>query len=100
MIIVTVHHWCKPGMVEQARERIDSNGDEMAKWKGFLFRHRIEKADEPQRVSTVSGWSDEPSYRAYQSAKKAKDAAANAVSPYERVQNEVFAVQHSHSSAA
>ena len=96
MIIVTVDHWCKAGMVEQARERIDRNGDDMAKWQGFLFRHRIEKADEPSRVSTVTAWADETSYRDYRDAKKAKDAAVGAPSPYERVLNQIFSVKQSH----
>ncbi len=96
MIVVIVHHWCKPGMVEAALARVDENGDLAASAPGFLFRYRLERPDEPLRVSTVSGWTSREAYRAATEAKNAKDKAANLESPYERALNEVFEVANVH----
>jgi heme-degrading monooxygenase HmoA len=96
MIIVIVHHWCKPGMVEAARTRVDENGDLAAVQPGFLFRYRLERPEEPLRISTVSAWTTREAYRTATEAKNAKDRAAAVESPYERALNEVFEVAEVH----
>lgn len=96
MIVVIVHLWCKPDMVDAARARVDENGASAAAAAGFLFRYRLERPDEPLRISTVSGWTSTECYRAWAKAKNEKDAAGNAVSPYERALNEVFEVENVH----
>jgi heme-degrading monooxygenase HmoA len=96
LIIVIVHHWCKPGMVDAARQRIDENGDLAATAPGLLFRYRLERPEEPLRISTVSAWTSRDAYRAATAAKNAKDQAANQESPYERALNEVFEVENVH----
>lgn len=96
MIIVIVHHWCKPDMVEVARRRIDENGDLAATAPGMLFRYRLERPEEPLRISTVSAWTSREAYRAATEMKNAKDAAAKLESPYERALNEVFEVVNVH----
>ncbi len=92
MIIVIVHHWMKEGMTDAAHHRIDTNGDSSAEAPGFLFRYRLEKPDEPNRASTVTGWESREAYRSWKDAQNARDAAAGAVSPYERALNEIFDV--------
>jgi heme-degrading monooxygenase HmoA len=96
MIIVVVHHWCKPDMVDAARRRVDENGDLAASAPGFLFRYRLERPEEPLRISTVSAWTTREAYRAATEAKNVKDKAANLESPYERALNEVFEVANVH----
>lgn len=96
MIVVIVHHWCKPDMVEAARERIDRNGDSMAQAPGFLFRCRMERVEEPLKISTVTTWTAEERYRTWQAEKNARDAAAGLPSPYERAISEMFPVTHAH----
>jgi heme-degrading monooxygenase HmoA len=96
MIIVIVHHWCKPGMVEAARRRVDENGDLAASAAGLLFRYRLERPEEPLRISTVSAWTSREAYRAADAVKKAKDAANPLESPYERALNEIFEVANVH----
>lgn len=93
MIIVVVHHWVKAGMMDAARHRIDTNGDSSAQAPGFLFRYRMEKPDEPERISTVSGWMSREAYRAWKDAQNARDASAGAESPYARALNEIFEVE-------
>ncbi len=96
MIIVIVHHWCKPGMIGAARLRIDENGDSSAQAPGFLFRYRLEKHDEPERVSTVSGWQSRDDYQAWKSARSAGEQRIAATDAYERWLNEVFEVEAVH----
>ena len=54
MIIVIVHHWCKPDTVDAALRRVDENGDSSAAAPGFLFRYRLHRPEEPLRLSTVN----------------------------------------------
>lgn len=96
MIIVIVHHWCKPDMVEAARTRIAGNAELAAAQPGFLFRYRLERPEEPLRLSTVSAWTTREAFRAADEVKKAKDRANPFPSPYERVLNEIFEVAGVH----
>jgi len=100
MYVVIVHHWCKPDMVEQARQRIDTNGDAMSRCPGFITRHRIEKPEEPLKISTVTVWLDEASNAGWQADKKTRAGDGNSVSPYERWVNEAFHVRRTHMPSA
>jgi heme-degrading monooxygenase HmoA len=96
MIVVIVHHWCKPDMVDAARRRVDENGDSSAAAPGFLFRYRLARPDEPLRMSTVTAWTSAEAYRQWKDERNKYDAAAGAVSPYERAVNEIFEVKRTH----
>ena len=96
MIIVIVHHWCKPEMIDKARRRIDANGDSSSEAPGFLFRYRLEKGEDSLRISTVSGWESREAYRAWKDTRNAYDASVGAESPYERAVNEIFEVAKIH----
>jgi heme-degrading monooxygenase HmoA len=106
MFIVVVRHWCRPGMVERARRRVDGNGELMARRAGFVYRHRIETPEDPARVSTITAWADEASCVAWDEWKKARDAAAgpdaelSAAALFERVESERYHVVVSHEPAA
>ena len=96
MVIVIVHHWHKPGMLDAAIKRIDENGDSSAQAPGFLFRYRLARPDEPTRLSTVTAWTSAEAYRAWKDERNKYDAATGAVNPYERAVNEIFEVKHAH----
>lgn len=96
MIVVIVHHWCKPDSVDAAIKRVDENGDSSSAAPGFLFRYRLHRPEDPLRLSTVSAWTSREAYKAWDDAKRARDKANNVVSPYERVVNEVFEVGNVH----
>jgi heme-degrading monooxygenase HmoA len=95
MIVVIVHHWCKPNMEAAARERIDQSGNVMESAPGFLYRYRIEPPSDPSLVSTMTTWADETSYRSYRAARKAPDPADPTV-PYARIASELFEVKRIH----
>lgn len=105
MVIVIVQHWCKPGMAERTRRRLDGNGEAMSRRPGFLYRHRIENPKEPLKVSTVTAWTDEASYRAWMDYKKTTDAAAGADGElsaavlFERWENQQYHVVLTHEPA-
>jgi heme-degrading monooxygenase HmoA len=96
MIVVIVHHWCKPDALEAALKRVDDNGDSSASALGFLFRYRLHHPTEPLRLSTVSAWTSRETYKAWDNEKRERDRANNVVSPYERVVNELFEVGRVH----
>ena len=105
MFMVIVNHWCKAGMMDRARKRLDTNGELMAGRPGFLYRHRLETPKEPNRLSTVTAWVDEASYKSWDAWKKARDAAAgpdaelSASLLFEKAENLQFHVALSHEPA-
>lgn len=98
MFMVIVHHWCKVGMLDAACDRIDRNGDAMASVPGFRFRYRLEDPGAPLKVSTVTAWSHEADYQEWLARKGLM--AAEAESPYEKVENSVHVVARAHEVAA
>ena len=98
MFIVIVNHWCKPGKAEAARSRIDKNGEDMVKAEGFLYRYRIENPAEPDKVSTITAWSEEGQYRVFKDWQRQQAASASVPGeiPYERIVNETFEVMKEH----
>jgi heme-degrading monooxygenase HmoA len=76
MLIVTVHHHCREGMLEQAERRIDANGTLMKAVNGFLFRYRMIAEKDPLLILTVTGWANASSYDEWLRAKPtAKESA-------------------------
>ncbi len=97
MFVVIVNHWCKPGKADIARARIDHNGDEMKAAEGFVSRYRLESPNDPNKVSTVTVWTEGALYHKFKDAqRKQAAAAAPTESPYERVVNETFEVMKEH----
>jgi heme-degrading monooxygenase HmoA len=96
VIIVIVHHWCKPDAVDAALRRVDENGDSSAAAPGFLFRYRLHRPEESLRLSTVTAWTSREAYKTWDDQKRARDKANNVVSPYEKVLNEIFEVGNVH----
>ncbi len=94
MIIVLVRHVVKPGMLDKAIARVDSNGDQMSKLPGFLFRHRLRSKNDPMIVSTVTAWTDEASFDAWNKIKAGLPDSGE--SPYLRADSERHFVESSH----
>lgn len=99
MYIVYVHHECKPGMLDAAIGRVDTNGDLMSRIPGFLFRYRTRDLQNENKVSTVTGWKDEAAYDAWL-AEKAKLPPDAGGSPYIKVVNERHACEKYHGPQA
>lgn len=87
MLMIIVDHHCRAGMKEQALRRIFDNGNRMATVDGFLFRHTGEETRNPLVITTVTGWRDEASYRAWLDVKPKDDGGE---SPYESFVNRSF----------
>ncbi len=98
MIVVIVHHWCKPNMEDTARVRIDRSGKAMESAPGFQYRYRIETAQDTTQISTMTAWTDEQSYRAFRAGRPPASANDPSV-PYDRVVAEVFTVKNTHGHA-
>lgn len=94
MFLVIVMHHCKPDLLAQAEARIDGNGDRMASFPGFLWRHRTVSKNDPLTLGTVTAWVDEASYDAWREA-KAKDPDTGP-SPYVSATSERHQVVVSH----
>jgi hypothetical protein len=91
MIVVMSHHWCKPNMVDAARDRIDQNGRAMTAEPGFLYRYRVERPGEPDIVSTLTAWQDDADYQRFRGKRSGQGLKDT---PYDRIESEVFFVRH------
>jgi len=92
MFIVTVHHNCKPGRTDQAIERIDRNGRQMAEVEGFLYRYRTRHKDNSQMICTITGWESEDAYERWLAVKKGLPEESGE-SPYISATNERHLVE-------
>lgn len=97
MFIVIVRHHVKPGLVDAAGVRIDGNGDRMAQLPGFLFRHRMIAKNDPLLVTTVTGWTEESCFDAWNKIKATLPDSGP--SPYDRVETERHNVASSHAAS-
>jgi heme-degrading monooxygenase HmoA len=91
MHVVISTHLVKPGMVEQAERRIDANGDRMEQAPGFRFRYRITSVENPQKITTVTGWDSQEDYqRDREAMRAARGGGDGGESPYEQIIQEAF----------
>ena len=102
MILVIVHHYLKPGTVEQAVGRLDANGERMARQPGYQFRYRLVSQEDPLKLSTVTGWDSVEAYEAWLQARRGGDPgpAFAGESPYVRTETEVHRVERADVGAA
>jgi hypothetical protein len=56
LLVITICHYVKTGRVDDARARILSNTEGMARLPGFLFRHTGSPGDAPEQIITVTAW--------------------------------------------
>jgi len=93
MFIRIVQHWAKPGQTEVGRQFIDDNGDKMADASGFKYRYRLEPADGPTVITTLTAWDSEESYQKYRSAQTPYSQVPTY--PFERTDAQELVVQSS-----
>jgi heme-degrading monooxygenase HmoA len=97
MFIVISHHFCKPGQTAAAQQRVDQNGDAMTGEPGFVFRYRIERAERPEVVSTLTAWNAEADYREFRDRRAARGGGPSEESlPWDRIEGESYTVQSMH----
>ncbi len=94
MVVILVHHDCKPGEMDRAALRLDANGDRMATFPGFLFRHRLSWPDRPHRLSTMTGWRGREDYEHWLQVRRSGDPgpAFAGENPYENTITDVLNV--------
>ena len=65
MLTVIVEHHVKPGLMESARSRIDTNSDAMADCDGLYARLTSVSPERPDWVTTVTIWRDRSALAAW-----------------------------------
>ena len=70
MIIVTVDHHVRDGMIEAARERIGTNSAKMTQSKGMISRKTGIASGFPNRIVTVTEWESREDMAAWEQVKK------------------------------
>lgn len=98
MFVVLVNHNCKPNRIDEAIDRIDRNGDQMAKVAGFLYRHRTANKFKEHNILTITGWADEAAYERWLEVRKTL-RAPQGESPYIDAVSECYHVMRSHEAA-
>lgn len=98
MFIVISHHFCKPGQADTARQRVDRNGAAMPAEPGFQFRYRLERAQQPDVVSTLTAWNDESDYQRFRSKRSGGGPDAQSL-PWDRIESETYEVRAAHEKA-
>ena len=99
MFFALSHHYCKPGQIERARERVDQNGEALMAEPGFLFRYRLERPKHPDIVTALTAWNDEADYQRYRQKRFGAGHDLGAT-PYERVESETYSVHSVHAKPA
>ena len=91
MFVVLSHHWCKPGQVDLARERMEKSSAALTAEPGFLYRYRMERAAEPTVLTAFTAWADEEDFQRSRK-KRFGDNHDLSDTPYERVVAETYQV--------
>ncbi|MDE2836254.1 MAG: hypothetical protein OXL97_01920 [Chloroflexota bacterium] len=88
MFLVVGTHLIKSGRLDEAKERLDANGDRMRASSGFVFRYRTVAAENDHKLVTITGWDDEPSFSAYREASRGAGPAGD--TPYVEVVQDFY----------
>ena len=99
MFIVISHHFCKPGLAEVARERVDKNGAAMSGEPGFLYRYRIQNQAKPGVVSTLTAWNAESDYKNFRDKRAGRGGPDHQAMPWDRIEGESYEVHTVHGKA-
>mgnify|MGYP001327276762 CR=1 FL=1 len=92
MIIVTITHHVRDGLIEAARRRIGENTVQMSRQPGFVFRHTGTPPGEPRRIVTLTAWASETDMARWDAAKRASAAGESGASVYERVERSIVEI--------
>ena len=85
MYLVVGTHLIKPGRLDEARERLDTNGERMRESSGFVFRYRTVATENDHKLVTITGWDDEQAFSAYREASRAPSGSPPGDTPYVEV---------------
>ena len=91
MFLVVGTHLIKSGRLDEAKKRLDVNGDRMRDSSGFVFRYRTVAAENDHKLVTITGWDDEQSFSAYREASRGAGPAGD--TPYVEVVQEFYTVE-------
>lgn len=92
MIIATMTHHVRAGLLDVALRRIGENTDQMARQPGFVFRHAGSPAGQPLTVVTVTGWESEADMANWEASSRPTAGADAGASVYERLERSVITV--------
>ena len=62
MIGVLTHHWAKDGMLEEARDLLNRNGEAQSRAPGFVSRQTFYSLSDPAKITTIVKWRDSEIY--------------------------------------
>ena len=62
MIGVLTHHWAKDGMLEEARDLLNRNGEAQSRAPGFVSRQTFYSLSDPAKITTMVKWQDSEIY--------------------------------------
>lgn len=62
MIGVLTHHWAKDGMLEEARDLLNRNGEAQSQAPGFVSRQTFYSLSDPAKITTMVKWQDSEIY--------------------------------------
>lgn len=91
MFFVVGTHLIKPGRLDEAKDRLDANGERMMASSGFVFRYRTVSTENDHKLVTVTGWDGEQSFSAYREASRGAGPAGD--TPYVEVVQEFYEVE-------
>ncbi len=89
MFISISHHYCKPGQLDAARQRVDKSCITLLTEPGCLYRYRMERPSHPNVVSAITAWKSEEDFersrqKRFGGGHDLKDT------PYEKVESEQY----------
>ena len=93
MFLIVGTHLIKSGRLDEAKKRLDANGDRMRESSGFVFRYRTVAAENDHKLVTITGWDDEQSFSAYREASRAPGPGPTGDTPYVEVVQDFYVVE-------
>jgi heme-degrading monooxygenase HmoA len=78
MIGVLTHHWAKADKIDEARERLDRNGEAQSKAPGFVSRHTLIALSDHAKIATLVVWTSNDIYDAWRASPQRAAAMSGA----------------------
>jgi hypothetical protein len=94
MVLVIVHHYVKPGLLQAARQRIAGNTERMVASPGFVARYCLAPpVENPLQLPTITVWETAAAAQRDLEAHQAQYLGRESESPYERAERQVFLIE-------
>lgn len=68
MIGVLTHHWAKADKIDEARQRLDRNGEAQSRAPGFVSRETLISRSDPTKITTLVLWESNDIYDAWRAS--------------------------------